>query len=330
MSAALGRRGRAVAGIDAESEGAAGLEGSGLELFSAPVRHWFADAFGAPTAVQGEAWQAIARGENALVIAPTGSGKTLAAFLWAIDALMGEKARVAEAGEKWVRGVRVLYVSPLKALGADVDRNLQGPLSAISELAAVESARRGAKAPEIRTAMRTGDTPADERRKIARNPPDILITTPESLYLMLTSAAREALRTVETVIVDEVHALAGDKRGAHLSLSLERLDDLLEAPAQRIGLSATVRPRDEVARFLGGAHPVTVVATEAPPSLDLSVRVPVRDMTAVPAFGGFAGAGDGTRQRGAGPRRAPVENAWKSDRALRAVMAEGASPAPAS
>lgn len=328
MSAALGRRGRAVAGIDAESEGAAGLEGSGLELFSNSVRHWFADAFGAPTAVQGEAWQAIARGENALVIAPTGSGKTLAAFLWAIDALMGEKARVAEAGEKWVRGVRVLYVSPLKALGADVDRNLQGPLSAISELAAVESARRGAKAPEIRTAMRTGDTPADERRKIARNPPDILITTPESLYLMLTSAAREALRTVETVIVDEVHALAGDKRGAHLSLSLERLDDLLEAPAQRIGLSATVRPRDEVARFLGGAHPVTVVATEAPPSLDLSVRVPVRDMTAVPAFGGFAGAGDGTRQRGAGPRRAPIENAWKSDRALRAVMAEGASPAP--
>lgn len=328
MSAALDARGRAVAGIDAESEAVADSKGSGLALFSAPVRHWFADAFGAPTAVQAEAWQAIARGENALVIAPTGSGKTLAAFLWAIDALMGEKARVAEAGEKWVRGVRVLYVSPLKALGADVDRNLQGPLSAISELAAVESARRGAKAPEIRTAMRTGDTPADERRKIARNPPDILITTPESLYLMLTSAAREALRTVETVIVDEVHALAGDKRGAHLSLSLERLDDLLEAPAQRIGLSATVRPRDEVARFLGGAHPVTVVATEAPPSLDLSVRVPVRDMTAVPAFGGFAGAGDGTRQRGAGPRRAPIENAWKSDRALRAVMAEGASPAP--
>ena len=299
-----------------------------MASFSEPVRHWFADAFGAPTAVQGEAWKAIVRGENAFVIAPTGSGKTLAAFLWAIDALMGEKARVAETGEKWVRGVRVLYVSPLKALGADVDRNLQGPLSAISELAAVESARRGAKAPEIRTAMRTGDTPADERRKIARNPPDILITTPESLYLMLTSAAREALRTVETVIVDEVHALAGDKRGAHLSLSLERLDDLLEAPAQRIGLSATVRPREEVARFLGGVRPVTVVATEALPSLDLSVRVPVRDMTAVPAFGGFAGAGDGTRQRGAGPRRAPVEDAWKSDRALRAVMAEGASPAP--
>lgn len=154
-----------------------------MASFSEPVRRWFADAFGAPTAVQGEAWEAIARGENALVIAPTGSGKTLAAFLWAIDALMGEKARVAETGEKWARGVRVLYVSPLKALGADVDRNLQGPLSAISELAAVESARCGAKAPG------TGDTPADERRKIARNPPDILITTPESLYLMLTSSA---------------------------------------------------------------------------------------------------------------------------------------------
>ncbi len=320
--------GKGVEPMDAGYEVVGSMEENGLALFSGPVRQWFAAAFGAPTAVQAEAWEAIARGENTLVIAPTGSGKTLAAFLWAIDALMAEKARTAEAGEKWVRGVRVLYVSPLKALGADVDRNLQGPLSAISELAAAEGARCGAKAPEIRTAMRTGDTPADERRKIARNPPDILITTPESLYLMLTSAAREALRTVETVIVDEVHALAGDKRGAHLSLSLERLDDLLEAPAQRIGLSATVRPREEVARFLGGARPVTVVATEAPPSLDLSVRVPVRDMTAVPAFGGFAGAGDGTRQRGAGPRRAPVEDAWKSDRALRAVMAEGASPAP--
>ena len=145
---------------------------------------------------------------------------------------------------------------------------------------------------------------------------------------MLTSAAREVLQSVETVIVDEVHALAGDKRGAHLSLSLERLDDLLEAPAQRIGLSATVRPRDAVARFLGGAHPVTVVAQEAPPALDLAVRVPVQDMTAVPAFGGFCGAGDGTRERGGGPRRAAVENAWKSDRAMRAVMAAESGAAP--
>lgn len=302
-------------------------EAGPLGAFSEATRAWFADALGAPTEVQVRAWAAIAAGENALVIAPTGSGKTLAAFLWAIDALMAEKARVAEAGKKWVSGVRVLYVSPLKALGADVDRNLQGPLAAISELMATQAGRDGAKPPEVRTAMRTGDTTPDERRKIARNPPDILITTPESLYLMLTSAARDVLRCVETVIVDEVHALAGDKRGAHLSLSLERLDDLLDAPAQRIGLSATVRPRDEVARFLGGAHPVTVVATEAPPALDLSVRVPVSDMTAVPAFGGFRGAGDGTRERGSGPRRAPIEQAWKSDRALRAVMRDEAAPA---
>lgn len=303
---------------------------SSMDGFSAWAQRWFAEAFGAPTAVQERAWKTIAAGDNALVIAPTGSGKTLAAFLWAIDRLMAEKAAAMTAGEKWAPGARVLYVSPLKALGADVDRNLQGPLSALSALAAEEAAVMGGKAPEVRTAMRTGDTTPDERRKIVRNPPDILITTPESLYLMLTSQAREVLRSVETVIVDEVHALAGDKRGAHLSLSLERLDDLLEQPAQRVGLSATVRPREVVAQFLGGSHPVTVVAEEAPPSLDLSVRVPVRDMTAVPAFEGFAGAGDGTRVRGAGPRRAAVENAWKSDRALRAVMAaeEGKGPAP--
>ncbi len=302
-------------------------ETGAMSSFSEPVREWFSGAFGVPTTVQARAWDAIARGDNALVIAPTGSGKTLAAFLWAIDDLMAEKARATEAGEKWLRGVRVLYVSPLKALGADVDRNLQGPLAAITELACVRAAAAGASSFEVRTAMRTGDTTSEERRKIVRNPPDILITTPESLYLMLTSAAREVLRTVETVIVDEVHALAGDKRGAHLSLSLERLDDLLEQPAQRIGLSATVRPRDEIARFLGGAQPVTVVATEAPPSLDLSVRVPVRDLTAVPAFDGFKGAGDGTAHLGGGPRRAAVETAWKSDRALRAVMADGSAPA---
>ncbi len=308
--------------VPADNRGEAGAMAS----FSEPVREWFSGAFGDPTAVQTRAWDAIARGDNALVIAPTGSGKTLAAFLWAIDALMGQKAAAASSGDRWARGVRVLYVSPLKALGADVDRNLQGPLTAITELACAQAAAVGAASFEVRTAMRTGDTTAEERRKIVRNPPDILITTPESLYLMLTSQAREVLRTVETVIVDEVHALAGDKRGAHLSLSLERLDDLLEQPAQRIGLSATVRPRDEIARFLGGAQPVTVVATEAPPSLDLSVRVPVRDLTAVPAFDGFKGAGDGTAHLGGGPRRAAIETAWKSDRALRAAMADGPAP----
>ena len=293
--------------------------GDALMLFSAPVREWFARAFDAPTPVQAEAWQTIARGESALVIAPTGSGKTLAAFLFAIDRLMAEKAAAQAAGERWAKGVRVLYVSPLKALGADVERNLRGPLAGIGAAAAAA----GEDVPEVRTAMRTGDTTAEERRKIVRNPPDILITTPESLYLMLTSQARETLRTVQAVIVDEVHALAGDKRGAHLSLTLERLDDVLAAPAQRIGLSATVRPRDEVARFLGGPRPVRVVAQEAPPCLDLSVRVPVRDMTAVPALGGDVPG----RERGSGPRRAPAEAAWKSDRALRALMA-GVSGAP--
>ncbi|MDU1908979.1 MAG: helicase-related protein, partial [Eggerthella sp.] len=175
--------------------------------------------------------------------------------------------------------------------------------------------------------MRTGDTTPDQRRSLQRNPPDILITTPESLYLMLTSQARETLRTVETVIVDEVHALAGSKRGAHLALSLERLDDLLDEPAQRIGLSATVRPRDEIARFLGGPHPVRVVASEGRPDMDVRVRVPVRDMTAVPTFGGSDLTGGSAATRGGGPRRAPAEEAWKSDRALRAAMAKSSLPA---
>ncbi|MFR4960239.1 MAG: DNA glycosylase AlkZ-like family protein, partial [Eggerthella lenta] len=179
----------------------------------------------------------------------------------------------------------------------------------------------------VRTGMRTGDTTPDQRRSLQRNPPDILITTPESLYLMLTSQARETLRTVETVIVDEVHALAGSKRGAHLALSLERLDDLLEKPAQRIGLSATVRPRDEIARFLGGPHPVRVVASEGRPDMDVRVRVPVRDMTAVPTFGGSDLTGGAAGKRGGGPRRAPAEEAWKSDRALRAAMAKSSLPA---
>ena len=305
---------------DVESAAAAGADDGArpspdaLMRFSEAVRGWFLDAFPAgPTPVQEQAWEAVEGGENALVIAPTGSGKTLAAFLFALDALMREKARPAA---KSPRGVRVLYVSPLKALGADVERNLQAPLAGIARRLADE----GAPAPAVRTGMRTGDTTPDQRRAIQRNPPDILITTPESLYLMLTSKAREVLRGVETVIVDEVHALAGNKRGAHLALSLERLDDLLERPAQRIGLSATVRPREEVARFLGGPHPVRVIAAEGRPDLDVRVVVPVRDMTAIPAFPG-ADAGGLRAGRGGGPRRAPAEEAWKSDRALRSLMA---------
>lgn len=251
--------------------------------FSEPVRRWFEHAFASPTPVQARAWTAISNNKNALVIAPTGSGKTLAAFLFAIDRIITEKSRCSQEHSPWEPGVRILYISPLKALGADVQRNLDRPLSDIAAMA---------QNTQVTTAMRTGDSTADERRRISNKPPDILITTPESLYLMLTSQASRVLRTVETVIVDEVHSIAGSKRGAHLSLSLERLDDLLEHPAQRIGLSATVRPRDRIARFLGGTQPVEVVAEDAPPALDLSVCAPIPNMAAIPAFGGrkdFAG-----------------------------------------
>src|SRR3954451_15398019 len=214
-----------------------------LGRFGAATRAWFEAAFAAPTAAQAGAWSAISAGQHALVVAPTGSGKTLAAFLWALDRLA-----VAPATAPAER-CRVLYVSPLKALAVDVERNLRGPLTGIRHAAH----RLGVPPPDVAVAMRTGDPPADERRAFARTPPDILITTPESLFLILTSAARESLRGVETVIVDEVHAVAATKRGAHLALSLERLDALLTSPAQRVGLSATVRPIDETARFLGGA-----------------------------------------------------------------------------
>ena len=237
-----------------------------LARFSAATREWFAGTFAEPTAAQAQAWSAIADGDNTLVIAPTGSGKTLAAFLWAIDRLAGTP--------KEVTGTRVLYISPLKALAVDVERNLRTPLTGITRT----TQRLGLPDPQINVGVRSGDTPAQRRREMVSHPPDILITTPESLFLMLTSAARDTLADVETVIVDEVHAVAGTKRGSHLALSLERLDMLLDKPAQRIGLSATVRPADEVARFLSGAAPTTVVAPPAAKTFDLSVVVPVPDM----------------------------------------------------
>ncbi|MFP5416555.1 MAG: ATP-dependent helicase [Actinomycetes bacterium] len=242
-----------------------------LERFSPATRAWFSSSFAAPTAAQTGAWSAISSGEHTLVVAPTGSGKTLAAFLWAIDKLAARAASGTEAG------CRVVYVSPLKALAVDVERNLRSPLVGIGHAAA----RLALERPSISVGVRSGDTPADERRRFARHPDDILITTPESLYLLLTSRAREALRGVETVIVDEVHAVAGTKRGAHLALTLERLDALLERPTQRIGLSATVRPMDEVARFLAGGRPVTTVAPPPDKRWDLSVVVPVEDMGAL-------------------------------------------------
>ena len=332
--------------------------------FSRASRSWFLSAFpSGPTSVQERAWAAIGRGENALVVAPTGSGKTLAAFFSAIDRLMRRSAEDREA-----KGVRVLYVSPLKALAADVERNLRRPLAGVeraarslrefgepddrgesAELAcelgvaegpglvrepgepgesagesdggapgalasertranpggapagksdagaASEPNAEGSKAAQVEgsraaaaeqtgttVGMRTGDTPAKERRRLRVNPPDILITTPESLYLMLTSEARKTLGAVSTVIVDEIHSLAGSKRGTHLALSLERLDGLLEEPAQRIGLSATVSPARIVADFLGGSRPVTIVEAESAANPDVAVSVPVADMAAIP------------------------------------------------
>lgn len=245
-----------------------------LSRFSELTRTWFQGAFAQPTTVQAGAWDAISSGKDALVVAPTGSGKTLAAFLWALDRLATEPP--PEQGKR----LRVLYVSPLKALAVDIERNLRSPLAGMGAIAS----GWGSAPPDINVAIRTGDTPQEDRRRFAKHPPDILITTPESLYLILTSQAREALRTVQTVIVDEVHSVVDTKRGSHLALSLERLDGLLPKPAQRIGLSATVRPLDEVARFLSGGRPVEVVAPPSEKLFDLSVVVPVEDLGAPGGF----------------------------------------------
>ena len=225
-----------------------------LAVFSPETRAWFEQAFAGPTPAQERGWPAIARGGNTLIQAPTGSGKTLAAFLYGIDRLN------AEPGE----GLRLLYVSPLKALNYDIERNLRGPLAGLRS--------------ELRVGVRTGDTPQKERAAMVRKPPDILITTPESLFLLLTSRARETLRSVETVIVDEVHAVAGTKRGAHLALSLERLDRLVGKPVQRVGLSATQRPLEEIGRFVSGGREIELVDAGRAKELDLKVVVPLDDM----------------------------------------------------
>ena len=227
-----------------------------LEAFTPQVRDWFLRSFAGPTQAQEQAWPAIGRGENVLLSAPTGSGKTLAAFLWALDRF------VAEPGE----GTRLVYVSPLKALSYDIERNLRAPLKGIGA--------------DVKVAIRTGDTPQRERQQMLKTPPDILITTPESLYLMLTSRAQEFLKSAKWLIVDEVHAVARTKRGAHLAVTVERLEQLADAPLQRIALSATQRPLEEVARFVvGPQRECTVIDTGMRKPLDLEIRVPVDDMT---------------------------------------------------
>ena len=250
-----------------------------LSRFHPQVATWFEEVFEAPTNVQEGAWEAISQGENALVVAPTGSGKTLAAFLWSLNALVeraGQQALPIDGAHASTHGgVRVLYISPLKALGVDVENNLRAPLNGIARVAQ----RLGRDMPDISVAVRSGDTPQSERNRQLRKPPDILITTPESLYLMLTSKAAGILNTVDTVIVDEIHALAGTKRGVHLALSLERLRRLA-GDFQRIGLSATVRPIEAVANFLGPK--TTIINPPAEKRWHLDVRVPVDDMSDLP------------------------------------------------
>ena len=260
-----------------------------LGCFHPVTAEWFRAVFDSPTAPQRLGWPVIARRESALILAPTGTGKTLTAFLWCLDRLMlhdlpemtGQglsQAKDERKGKKSIpgnvqqpsRGSRIVYVSPLKALAVDVERNLRSPLTGIANMAR----RRNVPFHDPTISVRTGDTPQSERARFRRDPADILITTPESLYLLLTSQAAEALRTVDTVIIDEIHALVPTKRGAHLALTLERLEALTKRPLQRIGLSATQRPLEEVARFLGGvemaespllANPVTVASIKAVP-----------------------------------------------------------------
>ena len=245
-----------------------------LDGFTPATSTWFREVFAEPTGAQRGAWTSIAAGRNALVVAPTGSGKTLAAFLWSLDQLAREPVPAPK------ERCRVLYVSPLKALAVDVERNLRAPLTGITQTAL----RVGQAPPSVTVGVRSGDTTPAERRSIVSRPPDILITTPESLFLMLTSSAREVLRSVRTVIIDEVHVLAGSKRGAHLAVSIERLEALTreggaERPLQRIGLSATVRPASRVAAYLGGPYDVDVVAPPAEKRWDLDIVVPVEDMS---------------------------------------------------
>ncbi len=225
-----------------------------LSVFSPETRAWFENAFAAPTPAQNLGWPAIATGKHTLIQAPTGSGKTLAAFLYGIDRLNAEPGR----------GLRLIYVSPLKALNYDIERNLRGPLAGLAS--------------ELRIAVRTGDTPQKERAEMLRHPPDILITTPESLFLLLTSRARANLKGIRTLILDEVHAVAGTKRGAHLALSVERLERLVDEPFQRIGLSATQRPLEEIGRFVSGAREIQLVDAGIAKELDLRVVVPIDDM----------------------------------------------------
>ena len=260
-----------------------------LNDFHPVVARWFCQTYGEPTPPQAQGWPLIGAGRNVLLLAPTGSGKTLAAFLKCLDWLYRRERK--EAAEPSAGGVQVLYISPLKALNNDIHRNLEIPLQGIAAL----GREMGYDLPELRTAVRTGDTPSTERGKMLRRPPQILITTPESLFLILSSQARQMLKTVRFVIVDEIHTLFPSKRGAHLALSLERLQQLVgtDRPLQRIGLSATMRPLDQVAAYLAGneyrpetetfePRPVAIVDSGQRKTLDLQILLPVPDLRELP------------------------------------------------
>src|SRR5699024_8732505 len=253
---------------------------------SPAVRAWFRSSFPAPTEAQERGWPAIAAGEHTLILAPTGSGKTLAAFLWGIDRLSTPDAVEREPAA----GPRLLYISPLRALAVDIERNLRSPLVGIGHAAD----RLGLAHNPPTVGLRTGDTSGAQRRRLARNPPDLLITTPESLYLMLTSAVRETLAGGEAVSIGEIHALAATKRGAHLMLSLERLEALGGRPPQRIGLSATQRPLDEIATFLGGFEPVASGAANGSADADGSAGASAPAGALAPADEDGPAEADGT------------------------------------
>jgi len=250
-----------------------------MQGFSPLVRDWFLENIGEPSEPQKRGWPEIASGRNVLICSPTGSGKTLAAFLKCLDWIISEKNSSANNQAERNRGIRIIYISPLKALNNDIYRNLELPLSGLRQ----KTSEQGLEIPEVKISVRTGDTPQKERTRMLKDPPDILITTPESLFIMLTSDSyRKLFSTTEYIIVDEIHSICSNKRGVHLSLSIERVERIAGKPLKRIGLTATINPLEEAARFLSGGRDVTVINCDRKRPLELSLSLPVKDLKVLP------------------------------------------------